>query len=29
VAEVRAVSFDIKSGDVKAVEFQEGKQMPF
>jgi hypothetical protein len=29
VAEVRAVSFDIKSGDVKVVEFQEGKQMPF
>jgi hypothetical protein len=29
VAEVRAVSFDIKSGDVETVEFQEGKQMPF
>ncbi len=29
VAEVRAVSFDIKSGDVETLEFQEGKQMPF
>jgi hypothetical protein len=29
VAEVRAVSFDVASGDVANLEFQEGKQMPF
>jgi hypothetical protein len=29
VAEVRAVSFDVESGDVAALHFQEGKKMPF
>jgi ferric-dicitrate binding protein FerR (iron transport regulator) len=29
IAEVHAVSFDIKTGDVEKLHFQEGKQMPF
>ncbi|HJQ82287.1 MAG TPA: hypothetical protein VJ828_20160 [Lacipirellulaceae bacterium] len=29
VAEVHAVTFDIESGDVAKLEFEEGKQMPF
>jgi hypothetical protein len=29
VAEVHAVKFDIESGDVAKLEFEEGKQMPF
>jgi ferric-dicitrate binding protein FerR (iron transport regulator) len=29
VAEVRALTFDIASGDVANLQFQEGKQMPF
>jgi ferric-dicitrate binding protein FerR (iron transport regulator) len=29
VTEVRAVHFDIKSGDVETLHFEEGKQMPF
>jgi ferric-dicitrate binding protein FerR (iron transport regulator) len=29
VAEVRAYKFDVESGDVEPLEFQEGKQMPF
>jgi hypothetical protein len=29
VAAVRALSFDVKSGDVENLHFQEGKQLPF
>jgi hypothetical protein len=29
IAEVHAISFDIKSGDVAKLQFQAGKQMPF
>jgi hypothetical protein len=29
VAEVRAVSFDVQTGDVGAMHFEEGKAMPF
>jgi FecR protein len=29
VAEVHAVTFDVQSGDVAAIDFQEGRQMPF
>jgi hypothetical protein len=29
VAEVRALTFDVSSGDVANLHFQEGKQMPF
>jgi hypothetical protein len=29
IADVRAVSFDVKSGDIETFEFQAGKQMPF
>jgi ferric-dicitrate binding protein FerR (iron transport regulator) len=29
VAEVHAVTFDIESGDVAKLDFEEGKQMPF
>ena len=29
VAEVHAVTFDIESGDVSKLDFEEGKQMPF
>jgi ferric-dicitrate binding protein FerR (iron transport regulator) len=29
IAEVRAVSFDVRSGDIEFMEFQAGKQMPF
>ncbi len=29
IAEVRAIKFDIKSGDLEFMEFEEGKQMPF
>jgi hypothetical protein len=29
VAEIHAVSFDVQSGDIAALPFQEGKNMPF
>jgi ferric-dicitrate binding protein FerR (iron transport regulator) len=29
IAEVRAVSFDVKSGDIETMHFEEGKDMPF
>lgn len=29
IAEVRAVTFDVESGDVAPLDFEEGKQMPF
>jgi hypothetical protein len=29
IAEVRAVTFDVKNGDVETLHFEEGKQMPF
>jgi hypothetical protein len=29
VSAVHAVTFDVRAGDIKAIEFQPGKTMPF